>query len=103
MPKDKDSKAKKKTTVAEAIAQFEVRIGGLMPEVGEKVEVKNVRARGDAYVANIVRYHSKDSKERWQMKQGQQVQLVAVQSEDVLYNRDYMDFLASHPVYNEAY
>ncbi len=102
MSKDKDSKPKK-ATVPEAIAQFEVRIGGLMPEVGEKVEVRNVRAKGDAYIADIIRYHSRDSKERWQMKTGQQVQLVAVQSDGVMYNRDYIDFLSSHPVYNETY
>lgn len=88
--------------VESAIAQFEVRISGLLPRVGEKVEVANIRDEGDKYVADIVRYHSKDSKERWQVKEGEQVTLVASRARDVQYLKDYIDFLARHPYFNQS-
>lgn len=90
-------------SVQEAISQFEMRIGGYLQRIGEKVEVTNLRPRGEAYVADITRITRNFKKPKYVRERETEVELVVTTCHDVMYDRNYIDLLRKFPVYNEDY
>lgn len=88
---------------SEVIAQFEMRVGGLLSKLGEKIVVENIRSDGGVYVADLTKTTRDFSKSKRIREQRGEIRLVTKTIFDVSYLKKYIDLLCRIPSLNENY